>query len=93
MNLNESLLGSDHQKSKINKKKSLWEDSPDRNIKVNQITEEFKTNYINTSRYTLFSFVPKNIFEQFSKLANFYFLIIGITNTKKKKNSIIKSNK
>ena len=77
-NLKESLLESNDKVPKIRKRRSLWEDLPDRDIKVNQITEDFKTNYINTSRYTFFTFVPKNISEQFSKLANFYFLIIGL---------------
>lgn len=77
-NLKESLLEPTNNRApKITKKKSIWEDLPDRNIQVNQITEDYKTNYINTSRYSLFTFVPKNIYEQFSKLANFYFLIIG----------------
>ncbi|KAL5612894.1 hypothetical protein BROUX41_004029 [Berkeleyomyces rouxiae] len=36
------------------------------------------TNYIRSSRYTVWDFLPKQIVFQFSKLANFYFLIIGI---------------
>jgi Phospholipid-translocating ATPase N-terminal len=31
-----------------------------------------------TSRYTLVSFLPKSLFEQFRRLANVYFLVIGI---------------
>eukprot|EP00727_Mastigamoeba_balamuthi_P009714 m51a1_g5365 putative probable phospholipid-transporting atpase ia isoform x1 (1125) ;mRNA; f:511123-516212 len=34
-------------------------------------------NYITTSKYTLLSFVPQNLVEQFCRLANFYFLIIS----------------
>lgn len=36
------------------------------------------SNFIRSSRYTLWSFLPKQLFFQFSKLANAYFLTIGI---------------
>ncbi|KAJ9143695.1 Phospholipid-transporting ATPase [Pleurostoma richardsiae] len=36
------------------------------------------SNFIRSSRYTLWNFLPKQLFFQFSKLANFYFLTIGI---------------
>ncbi|KAK5654794.1 hypothetical protein OQA88_6830 [Cercophora sp. LCS_1] len=35
-------------------------------------------NFIRSSRYTVWDFLPKQLFFQFSKLANFYFLVIGI---------------
>ncbi len=35
-------------------------------------------NRIITSRYTIFNFLPKALFEQFRRLANVYFLVIGI---------------
>ncbi|ROW08853.1 hypothetical protein VMCG_02999 [Cytospora schulzeri] len=38
----------------------------------------YVSNFIRSSRYTLWSFLPKQIFFQFSKLANAYFLTIGI---------------
>lgn len=36
------------------------------------------SNFIRSSRYTIWSFLPKQLFFQFSKLANAYFLTIGI---------------
>lgn len=36
------------------------------------------SNFIRSSRYTVWDFLPKQLFFQFSRLANFYFLIIGI---------------
>ncbi|KAI2620073.1 phospholipid-translocating P-type ATPase [Hypoxylon sp. NC1633] len=36
------------------------------------------SNTIRTSRYTLYDFLPKQIIFQFTRLANFYFLCIGI---------------
>ncbi|ODA79125.1 hypothetical protein RJ55_04717 [Drechmeria coniospora] len=35
-------------------------------------------NFIRSSRYTIYDFVPKQLVFQFSKLGNFYFLIMGI---------------
>ena len=36
------------------------------------------TNFIRSSRYTIWDFVPAQIIYQFSKLGNFYFLVMGI---------------
>lgn len=43
--------------------------------------EKYPNNEICTSKYTFLTFIPKNIIEQFSKMANFYFLIIGVLQT------------
>jgi len=40
--------------------------------------KHYKSNSIRSSRYSLLSFVPKQLFFQFSRLANFYFLVIGL---------------
>ena len=39
---------------------------------------EFESNFVRTSKYTIFSFLPKALFLQFMRLANVYFLIIAI---------------
>ncbi|XP_042229397.1 phospholipid-transporting ATPase ID-like isoform X3 [Homarus americanus] len=36
----------------------------------------YAKNFIKTSKYTLLNFVPYNLFEQFQRLANFYFLCL-----------------
>ena len=41
----------------------------------------FISNTIRTSRYTVYDFFPKQVFFQFSRLANFYFLCIGVPQT------------
>lgn len=38
----------------------------------------YVSNFIRSSRYTVWDFLPKQLIFQFSKLANFYFLLIGI---------------
>ena len=42
--------------------------------------QESRNNAIRTSKYTWVTFLPKNLFEQFYRLANFYFLCIIILN-------------
>lgn len=37
-----------------------------------------QNNRIKTSRYTLLTFIPKNLYEQFRRAANIYFLVILI---------------
>ncbi|KAL4451006.1 hypothetical protein ABPG74_021328, partial [Tetrahymena malaccensis] len=56
-----------------------WQDMPDRTIYSN-VPEHVKfcNNSISTTKYTLFTFIPINLVEQFSKLANVYFLFIGM---------------
>ena len=45
---------------------------------TNHHTVDYGTNSILTSKYTCLSFLPKNMYEQFSKAAHVYFLIVGI---------------
>ncbi|XP_040179722.1 phospholipid-transporting ATPase IG isoform X5 [Rana temporaria] len=40
------------------------------------IAPKFSDNRIVSSKYTVWNFIPKNLFEQFRRIANFYFLII-----------------
>uniref|UniRef100_A0A8C9WEW8 Phospholipid-transporting ATPase n=1 Tax=Scleropages formosus TaxID=113540 RepID=A0A8C9WEW8_SCLFO len=40
--------------------------------------EQFSTNAIKTSKYNLFTFLPLNLFEQFQRIANAYFLFLLI---------------
>nr|CAG8488293.1 10298_t:CDS:2 [Entrophospora candida] len=41
----------------------------------------FITNFITTSRYNICTFLPKQLYAQFSKFANFYFLFVAILQT------------
>ncbi|KAJ8409446.1 hypothetical protein AAFF_G00228470 [Aldrovandia affinis] len=40
------------------------------------VPQRFADNRIISSKYTVWNFVPKNLFEQFRRIANFYFVII-----------------
>lgn len=51
---------------------------PNRTIYSNIPDQQVCNNSIKTSKYTIANFIPKNLIIQFSKVANIYFLIIGI---------------
>lgn len=38
----------------------------------------YVSNYVRSTKYTAASFLPKALFEQFRRVANFYFLVIGV---------------
>ncbi|KAG0484211.1 hypothetical protein HPP92_008290, partial [Vanilla planifolia] len=38
---------------------------------------KYDLNYVSTTKYTLATFLPKSLFEQFRRVANFYFLVTG----------------
>lgn len=38
---------------------------------------KFPNNRVSTSKYNVFTFLPKNLFEQFTKAANAYFLVMA----------------
>ena len=54
-----------------------WQEMPDRGILTSCPDPMLPNNRIETSKYNIFTFLPKNLKEQFAKLNNVYFLIIG----------------
>ena len=49
----------------------------DRKIITNIKETQLSNNKILTSKYTILNFLPLNLYHQFKKLANVYFLIAG----------------
>ena len=47
---------------------------------INVVTSSYllQNNYITTSKYNIFTFLPKNLFEQLHRLANAYFVVLLI---------------
>lgn len=51
----------------------------ERNIRIpGDPKQRFSKNLISTSKYNCITFIPKNTWEQFHKLANIYFLIVAV---------------
>ena len=42
------------------------------------LSSSFPSNYSRSTRYTWWNFVPKNLLEQFRRLANFFFLLCAV---------------
>lgn len=42
-----------------------------------QLVLRYGSNYVSTTKYTAFNFVPKSLFEQFRRVANLYFLVVA----------------
>jgi phospholipid-transporting ATPase len=47
--------------------------SPEQNA-----AQRFTGNKVSTAKYEIWNFIPKNLFEQFMRLANLYFLVISM---------------
>jgi phospholipid-translocating ATPase len=42
------------------------------------VPEKYPDNRVTSSKYTKWTFIPKNLFEQFHRIANFYFLCVAL---------------
>ena len=54
--------------------------SPRRMVYINDpvSTGSFCSNKINTAKYSVFTFIPKFLYEQFRKYANLFFLLVSL---------------
>lgn len=78
-------VGSIHIRSKIPKTTILIFINHKFSPKYGKLIEEkplIQDNRIITSKYTLFNFLPKNLFLQFRRVGNFYFLMTTIIQVK-----------
>ncbi|TPX70129.1 hypothetical protein SpCBS45565_g01922 [Spizellomyces sp. 'palustris'] len=68
--------------SDLHAKRRIWINMPMQPPYIDEQTGRpavwYKRNKIRTSKYTVISFLPKNIFEQFRSVANFYFTSLVI---------------
>lgn len=47
---------------------------------LKQLLRSYKSNKIRTTKYSLLSFIPKNLFEQLHRFANIYFIFLAALN-------------
>ncbi|KRX06108.1 P-type ATPase, cytoplasmic domain N [Pseudocohnilembus persalinus] len=67
----------DKFKNKLNRKIDL-ENQHERQIDSNTIQKEYPSNKIQTTKYTVYNFLILNLYEQFRRVSNLYFLVMGI---------------
>ena len=52
-------------------------------VSLEKIREKAKSNIVHTTQYNAINFIPFNLFQQFKKAANVYFLLIAMLQTVK----------
>ena len=63
----------------IEQSENMSEEIVNRRIKPFMVEENaFPRNVVKTSRYNAFTYLPKCLFEQFRRLANVYFVVLGV---------------
>ncbi|XP_054834804.1 phospholipid-transporting ATPase VB [Eublepharis macularius] len=76
------LLSSDYewQKYNFNKWRIVFPSNERFQKASSKVSQFYSGNGIQTTKYSLLTFLPRNIFEQFHRLANLYFLLLVIIN-------------
>jgi phospholipid-transporting ATPase len=54
------------------------EEYPDLEIHIGEPDMDIPNNAISTTKYNVLTFFPKNLFWQYTKMSNLYFLVINI---------------
>ena len=67
----------DHSDSALNRIILVGHKSSDEDV-VDEEQVVYPDNLVKTSKYTIWNFLPRNLYEQFRRVASFYFLCIGI---------------
>ena len=79
----------EHDRTTAWRKRILWWQQPKKESKnrkvafgheASELTQRYCDNKINTTKYSIITFLPRNLFEQFHRLANVYFLFIVLLN-------------
>lgn len=66
-------------KERLQKKRTIGPSSTE-DEELNQLLKSYKNNKIRTTKYSVLSFLPKNLFEQLHRLANVYFILLAVLN-------------
>lgn len=74
-------FGRNHNMSRLTSKHRIVVPCSERfKEEYERITKGYKNNRIRTTKYTLLNFIPRNLFEQFHRAANLYFLFLVFLN-------------
>ncbi|XP_042303462.1 phospholipid-transporting ATPase VB [Sceloporus undulatus] len=72
--------GKESQKYNLNKWRVVFPSNERFQKESEKVSQIYSGNWIQTTKYTLLTFLPRNLFEQFYRLANVYFLFLVIIN-------------
>ena len=73
-----------YRRDSIDSNKPEEDEEERRKFEINTVFDkdnkerQFMSNLVRTTKYTCINFLPKNLWEQFTKLANAYFLMMGL---------------
>ena len=62
----------------VRQTRKVYMSAPEKCVEGEEERPVATTNFITTQKYTLLTFFPKNLIEQFARIANFYFLLMVI---------------
>lgn len=69
-----------HSTKECLRKKRTVVPSSTENEELSQLLKLYKSNKTRTTKYSLLSFLPKNLFEQLHRFANIYFIFLAALN-------------
>lgn len=73
-------LTHDHPSKQRQRKKRIVVSSFADDEELREVLKSYKKNKIRTTKYSFFSFVPKNLFEQLHRFGNVYFIFLAALN-------------
>lgn len=79
MNSLERLSRLHSSKERLRKKRTVVTSLTD-DEELSELLKSYKKNKIRTTKYSLLSFLPKNLFEQLHRFANVYFIALAALN-------------
>ncbi|XP_025756640.1 phospholipid-transporting ATPase VD isoform X4 [Oreochromis niloticus] len=78
---NSSLLNTHDPRGRVcGKQRTIFPHNGLHQQDYERVSRNYKSNAISTTKYTLLTFIPMNLFEQFHRAANLYFLFLTLLN-------------